>query len=115
VLLEGITNVSGIRVKGTVRRYGHDDYGFVRTDAGDDIFVGASALRASGIHRALRPGERLEFQIAHTKKGEQAVAIRRLSSAEVLVVALVWPANPSALQQHGVMTGGAAERWRAVV
>ena len=46
-------------------------------DDGEDIFVGAGALQRSGIS-GLREGERLEFEVAPSQRGTQAVEIRRV-------------------------------------
>ena len=69
---------SNQRMRGIVKRYGPGDYGFIRTDEGVDVFVGAGALRRSGIS-GLHEGERLEFEVVPSQRGTQAVELRRIS------------------------------------
>ena len=66
------------RMRGIVKRYGPGDYGFIRTDEGADVFVGAGALRRSGIC-GLCEGDRVEFTVAPSQRGTQAVEIRRVA------------------------------------
>ena len=71
------TSTTAGRVRGVVKRYGPGDYGFIRCNNGTEIFVGAGALRRSGVS-GLRAGEQVEFEIAAGRRGWQAVEIQRL-------------------------------------
>jgi CspA family cold shock protein len=50
-------------------------YGFIQRQSGDDIFVHFSAIVGSG-YRSLTPDQVVEFEIASTPKGLQAIDVR---------------------------------------
>ena len=52
-------------------------FGFVRADDGTDIFVHYTAIRET-IHKYLRDGEKVEFDVVQTERGPQARGLRIL-------------------------------------
>jgi CspA family cold shock protein len=52
-------------------------FGFVRSDDGKDVFVHSTAIRET-IHKYLRAGEKVEFDVVQTVKGPQARDLRIL-------------------------------------
>ena len=69
---------------GKVKWYDTDKgFGFVARDDGGDVFVHSSALPA-GLE-ALKPGSRVEFGVAESKRGEQALSIRVIDAPPSLV------------------------------
>jgi CspA family cold shock protein len=62
-----------VRRHGVVRWYDpRRGYGFVRDDAGTDLFVHVSQLRQAGLSR-LRRGQPLDFEVEEGQHGPQAV------------------------------------------
>ncbi|MGI5915631.1 MAG: cold-shock protein [Anaerolineae bacterium] len=60
-----------LRRRGTVRWYDpRRGYGFVKDDAGEDIFVHASSLAERG--RRLKKGQVVEYELEETERGPQA-------------------------------------------
>ncbi|MEO0020702.1 MAG: cold shock domain-containing protein [candidate division WOR-3 bacterium] len=52
-------------------------YGFIKPELGDrDVFVYASDITGTE-ERALKPGERVSFEIAETVHGPRAINVRR--------------------------------------
>jgi CspA family cold shock protein len=69
------------RPRGTVKAWNLDrGFGFVKSDDGQDVFVHYTAIRET-IHKYLREGERVEFDIAQTDRGVQARNCRILPKA----------------------------------
>ena len=59
---------------GSVKFFKEDSgYGFIKMDNGDDIF-----FHHKSFDGVLKAGERVEFEIAQTKKGETAINIIKL-------------------------------------
>ena len=50
-------------------------FGFISRDEGDDVFVHFSNIQASG-YRSLDEGQRVEFDVAPGRKGEEAQNVR---------------------------------------
>jgi CspA family cold shock protein len=50
-------------------------YGFISREDGDDVFVHFSAIQGSG-YRSLDEGQRVEFDVAPGRKGEEAQNVR---------------------------------------
>ncbi|MBE6477297.1 MAG: cold-shock protein [Propionibacteriaceae bacterium] len=65
---------------GTVKWFNAEKgYGFIAVDgAGDDVFVHYSAIETSGF-RSLDEGQRVEFDVAQSPKGQQAEHVKPLS------------------------------------
>jgi len=52
-------------------------YGFITQDDGKDIFVHYSAIGGEGF-KTLEEGQRVQFEITHGPKGEQATNVTKL-------------------------------------
>jgi CspA family cold shock protein len=50
-------------------------FGFISRDGGDDVFVHYSNIQGSG-YRALNEGQKVEFEVAPGRKGEEAQNVR---------------------------------------
>jgi cold shock protein len=70
-------------------------FGFLATDEGDEVFAHASAL-PSGVE-ALKPGSRVEFDMADGKRGPQALKIRLLDAPVSVAKAARKPADDMAV------------------
>lgn len=57
-------------------------FGFLTRDDGDDVFVHKGALPA-GVDQ-LQPGQRVEFGIVESRKGNQALSVRLLEAPQSL-------------------------------
>jgi CspA family cold shock protein len=58
--------------QGTVKWFNPDKgYGFIAVDGGKDVFVHFSAIQADG-YRSLEEGQRVEFEITQSDRGQQA-------------------------------------------
>jgi cold shock protein len=53
-------------------------YGFISREQGDDVFVHYSNIQGSG-YRSLEEGQRVEFDVAPGRKGEEAQNVRALA------------------------------------
>jgi cold shock protein len=61
---------------GTVKFFNNEKgYGFISREQGDDVFVHYSNIQASG-YRSLEEGQRVEFDVAPGRKGEEAQNVR---------------------------------------
>ena len=61
---------------GTVKWFNNEKgYGFIAVDGGQDVFVHYSAIQADG-YRSLDEGQRVEFDVAPGRKGEEAQNVR---------------------------------------
>jgi CspA family cold shock protein len=61
---------------GTVKFFNADrGFGFIAREAGEDVFVHYSNIEGEG-HRSLTEGDRVEFETAPGKKGEEARNVR---------------------------------------
>lgn len=63
---------------GTVKFFNAEKgYGFISRDDGDDVFVHFSNIQGTG-YRSLTDGQRVEFDVAPGRKGEEAQNVRPL-------------------------------------
>ena len=63
-------------VQGTVKFFHADKgYGFISRAQGDDVFVHYSNIQGDG-YKTLDEGQRVEFDVAPGKKGEEAQNVR---------------------------------------
>ena len=63
------------RQTGTVKWFNDaKGFGFITTDAGEDVFVHSSAIQARGF-RSLREGAQVEFDVIEGPKGLQAANV----------------------------------------
>jgi cold shock protein len=61
---------------GTVKFFNAEKgYGFIAQEQGDDVFVHFSNIQGSG-YKTLEEGQRVEFDIAQGRKGEEAQNVR---------------------------------------
>ena len=61
---------------GTVKWFNAEKgYGFISREGADDVFVHFSAIQGSG-YRTLVVGQRVEFDVAPGRKGEEAQNVR---------------------------------------
>jgi CspA family cold shock protein len=61
---------------GTVKFFNADKgYGFISREQGEDVFVHFSNIQGSG-YRSLEQGQRVEFDVAPGRKGEEAQNVR---------------------------------------
>jgi len=50
-------------------------YGFIRQEAGEDVFVHFSALPTTGEHRSLSEGQRVQFDIVQERGRDRAANV----------------------------------------
>jgi len=61
---------------GTVKFFNNEKgYGFISREQGDDVFVHYSNIQGNG-YRSLEDGQRVEFDVAPGRKGEEAQNVR---------------------------------------
>ena len=61
---------------GTVKFFNAEKgFGFIAREQGDDVFVHFSAIQGSG-YKTLEEGQRVEFDVAPGRKGEEAQNVR---------------------------------------
>ncbi len=61
---------------GTVKFFNEQKgFGFIAREQGDDVFVHVSAIRGTGF-KTLQEGQRVEFDVARGKKGDEAQNVR---------------------------------------
>lgn len=61
---------------GTVKWFNNEKgYGFIAREGGDDVFVHFSNIQSGG-YRTLEEGQRVEFDVAPGRKGEEAQNVR---------------------------------------
>lgn len=61
---------------GTVKFFNNEKgYGFISQEQGDDVFVHHSNIEGSGF-KSLNEGQRVEFDIAPGRKGDEAKNVR---------------------------------------
>ena len=62
--------------QGTVKFFNADKgFGFISREQGDDVFVHFSNIQSTG-YKTLDEGQRVEFDVAPGKKGEEAQNVR---------------------------------------
>ena len=62
--------------QGTVKFFNAEKgYGFISRDDGDDVFVHYSNIQGDG-YRSLDDGQRVEFDVAPGRKGDEALNVR---------------------------------------
>ena len=68
----------GLSTTGTVKFFNAEKgYGFISRDGGDDVFVHYSNIQGSG-YKSLDEGQKVEFDVAPGRKGEEAQNVRVL-------------------------------------
>ncbi|MDQ6697575.1 MAG: cold shock domain-containing protein [Actinomycetota bacterium] len=61
---------------GTVKFFNAEKgYGFISREQGDDVFVHYSNIQGSG-YKSLNEGQKVEFDVAPGRKGEEAQNVR---------------------------------------
>ena len=61
---------------GTVKFFNSDKgFGFISRQQGDDVFVHFSNIQGTG-YKSLEEGQRVEFDVAPGRKGEEAQNVR---------------------------------------
>ena len=71
-------SVSNKMATGTVKFFNNEKgYGFISQDEGEDLFVHFSNIQGSG-YRSLTDGQRVEFDVAPGRKGNEAQNVRPL-------------------------------------
>jgi CspA family cold shock protein len=64
--------------QGTVKWFNAEKgFGFIERESGNDVFVHFSAIRGDG-YRTLEDGQRVEFEVAPGRKGEEAQNVRTI-------------------------------------
>jgi len=64
--------------KGTVKWFNAEKgYGFIQSEAGEDVFVHFSAIQSEG-YKSLDEGASVEFEVISGAKGPQAANVQRL-------------------------------------
>ena len=64
--------------QGTVKFFNNEKgYGFISREDGDDVFVHFSNIQGDG-YKSLEEGQRVEFDVAPGRKGEEAQNVRPL-------------------------------------
>ena len=62
--------------QGTVKFFNAEKgYGFITPESGDDVFVHFSNIAGDG-YKTLNEGQRVEFDVAQGKKGQEAQNVR---------------------------------------
>ena len=62
--------------QGTVKFFNAEKgYGFISRESGDDVFVHFSNIVGEG-YKTLNEGDRVEFDVARGKKGDEAQSVR---------------------------------------
>jgi len=62
--------------QGTVKWFNSEKgFGFIQREGGDDVFVHFSAIQGDG-YRSLEDGQRVEFDVAPGRTGEEAQNVR---------------------------------------
>jgi CspA family cold shock protein len=67
---------SSVLTTGTVKFFNNEKgYGFISREGGDDVFVHFSNIQGDG-YKSLDEGQRVEFDVAPGRKGEEAQNVR---------------------------------------
>jgi CspA family cold shock protein len=84
--------------QGTVKWFNPDKgYGFIAVDGGKDVFVHFSAIQSDG-YRSLEEGQRVEFEITQSDRGQQAEKV-------IVVPCPGPPPGPRAMPPRGIPRG----------
>ena len=68
--------VSNLMTTGTVTWFnGEKGFGFIAREGADDVFVHFSAIQGDG-YRTLEEGQRVQFDVAPGRKGEEALNVQ---------------------------------------
>jgi cold shock protein len=71
-------NLNMASTTGTVKWFNAEKgYGFIEREGAPDVFVHFSAIQGDG-YRSLNEGQRVEFDVAPGRKGEEAQNVRPL-------------------------------------
>lgn len=63
---------------GTVKFFNAEKgFGFISREGADDVFVHFSNIEGTG-YKTLNEGDKVEFEVAPGKKGEEAQKVRRI-------------------------------------
>jgi CspA family cold shock protein len=74
--LVGRTKKRVVVAQGTVKFFNADKgFGFISREQGDDVFVHFSNIQGDG-YKSLDEGQRVEFDVAPGRKGEEAQNVR---------------------------------------
>jgi CspA family cold shock protein len=69
---------NGPLAQGTVKFFNAEKgFGFISREQGDDVFVHFSAIQGDGF-KTLEEGQRVEFDVAPGRKGEEAQNVRTI-------------------------------------
>ena len=67
-------------MNGTVKWFNDaKGYGFITKDEGGDLFVHYSSIQGDGF-KSLQEGQKVEFDVGHGQKGQQAENVKPLSA-----------------------------------
>jgi CspA family cold shock protein len=67
-----------INMTGTVKWFNSDKgYGFISTEEGKDVFVHFSAIQSEGF-KSLEEGDKVEFDVTDSDRGETAANVVKL-------------------------------------
>jgi len=70
------TEKSTLNMQGTVKFFNAEKgFGFIEREGGDDVFVHFSNIAGDG-YKSLDDGQRVEFDVAPGRKGEEAQNVR---------------------------------------
>ena len=70
------TRIEFFVAQGTVKFFNAEKgYGFISREGADDVFVHFSAIQGEG-YKTLQEGQRVEFDTAQGRKGEEAQNVR---------------------------------------
>lgn len=76
-------------------------FGFVTRDDGGDVFVPKAALPEGAAD--LKTGQRVEFGVAESRRGQQALAVKLLEAPQSVVEARVEARRRPAEELHGLI------------
>lgn len=76
-MLEYLFFMEGLNfMTGTVKWFNSEKgFGFITSDAGDDVFVHFSAINSQGF-KSLEEGQKVEFDVENGQRGLQATNVR---------------------------------------
>ena len=70
-----------MKIQGTVKWFNASKgYGFLQRTDGEDVFVHYSAILDEG-YKTLKQGQKVEFEIASSPKGDQAANVVKVPQA----------------------------------